>query len=270
MGMEDMGQVVAYLLRHRIVETRPASGRSNDEERAVAKLLLSMTPDERRSLDRMFLGMRLVFVDFDWDAIPALPKGGRVFLLARDIGKGEPSSVLSPEVVIETMREKGNESAREAAAWFVHLWLIHLDLIYTNQGRSPSELQTYPKGMFDFDVFLARVREHFEDLRQGLDRNEVPADAVFKTFEKASHAEGERRCRRFVNLMLDAGLLTTIAKDVYQQTLLSAYETKRNYERGLQHFVTDAGAKKYLLATSILTGTDNTIDIDMEEQAACR
>lgn len=259
--MEDVGRVVAYLLRHRIVETRPASGRTTEEERAVAKLLLSMHPEERRSLDRMFAGMQLVFVDVDWDAIPALPKGGRVFLLARDIGKGEPSSVLSPEVVVEAMREKGNEPAREAAAWFVHLWLVHLDLIYTDQGRSPSQMQTYPKGMFDFDVFLARVRDHFEDLRQGLDRNEVPADAVFKTFEKASHAEGERRCRRFVNLMRDAGLLTTIAKDVYQQTLLSAYEIKRNYERGLQQFVVDASAKRYRLATSILTGTDNTVDV---------
>lgn len=256
MDTEDIGRVVAYLLQHRIVETRPASGRSSDEERAVAKLLTSMIPDERRSLDRMFAGMRLGFVDFDWDAIPALPKGGRVFLLARDIGKGEPPGVLSPGVVIEAMREKGNEPAREAAAWFVHLWLVHLDLIYTDQERSPSQMQTYPKGMFDFDVFLGRVRSHFEDLRQGLDRNEVPADAVFKTFEKASHAEGERRCRRFVNLMLDAGLLTTIAKDLYQQTLLSAYEIKRNYERGLQQFVTDASSKKYRMATSILTGID--------------
>lgn len=265
--MEDMGRVVAFLLRYRIVETRPASGRSSDEERYVAKLLLAMNTDERRSLDQMFVGMRLVFVDFDWDAIPALPKGGRVFMLARDIGKGEPSSVLSTEVVIETMREKGNESTREASAWFVHLWLVHLDLIYTDQGRSPSQMQTYPKGMFDFDVFLERVRKHFEELRQGLDRNEVPAEAVFKTFEKASHAESERRCRRFVNLMLDAGLLTTIAKDVYQQTLLSAYEIKRNYERGLQQFVSDASAKKYRVATSILTGTDNTINVG--EESAC-
>ena len=268
MDMEDMGRLVAYLLRYRIVETHPASGRNTDEARAVAKLLLSMNPDERRSIDRMFTGMRLVFVDFDWDAIPALPRGGRVFLLARDIGKGEPSSVLAPEVVTEAMREKGNESKSEAAAWFVHLWLIHMDLIYANQGRSPSQMQTYPKGMFDFDVFLVRVRDHFEDLRQGLDRNEVPADAVFKTFEKASHAESERRCRRFVNLMLNAGLLTTIAKDVYQQTLLSAYEIKRNYERGLKLFVEDASAKKYRLATSILTGTDHTSDA--KEEAACR
>jgi hypothetical protein len=139
--MEEMGRVVAYLLRHRIVETRPASGRSGDEERSVATLLLSMNPDERRSLDRMFGGMRLVFIDFDWDAIPALPKGGRVFLVARDIGKGEPASVLSPQVVVDAMREKGYESAREAAAWFVHLWLVHLDLIYTDQGRSPSQMQ---------------------------------------------------------------------------------------------------------------------------------
>jgi hypothetical protein len=39
---------------------------------------------------------------------------------------------------------------------------------------------------------------------------------------------------------------------------LSAYEIKRNYERGLQQFVMDASAKKYSLATSILTGTDIT------------
>ncbi|PIW60822.1 hypothetical protein [Shewanella sp. CG12_big_fil_rev_8_21_14_0_65_47_15] len=268
MDMEDMGLIVAHLLRHRIVETHPANGRNTDEARIVGKLLFSMNTEERRSLDKIFAGMRLIFVDFDWHVIPALPKGGRVYLLARDIGKGEPSAVLAPEVILDAMREKGNESKSEAAAWFVHLWLVHLDLIYTNQGRSPSQLQTYPKGMFDFDVFLTLVRNHFEDLRQGLDRNEVPADAVFKTFEKASHTEVERRCRRFVNLMINAGLLTTIAKDVYQQTLLSAYEIKRNYELGLQQFVEDSNAKKYRLATSILTGTDYTTDINRE--AVCR
>lgn len=261
MNMEEMGEVVAYLLRHRIVETRPASGRSHDEERSAAKILLAMTPEDRYSLEAVFAGMRLVVVDYDSFTIPALPKGARVFLLARDIAKGDPSSVLAPEVIVEAMREKGNESAREAAAWFVHLWLVHLELIYTDKGRSPSQLQRYAEGMFDFDVFLAKVREHFEELRQGLDRKEVPMNAAFKTFEKSSHAEGERRCRRFVSLMADAGLLTTIAKDLFQQTLLSAYEIKRNYERGLQHFVMDASAKKYLLATSILTGTDITVEV---------
>lgn len=260
MDMGETGRVVAYLLQHRIVETRPTVGRGNDEERAVAKMLLNMMPEERRSLDMFFTGMRLIFVDFDGNTVPALPKDGRVFLLARDLGKGDSPGVLSPDVVIDAMREKGNEAAREAAAWFVHLWLVHLDIIYTDQGRSPSQMQTYPKGMFDFDVFLTRVREHFEELRQGLDRNEVPADAVFKTFEKASHAEGERRCRRFVNLMLDAGLLTTISKDVFQQTLLSAYEIKRNYESGLQQFVTNASARKPRLATSILTGIDSPVE----------
>lgn len=268
MNMEEMGQVVAYLLRYRIVETRPASGRSHDEERSVAKLLLAMAPEDRRSLDGVFAGMRLTVVDYDSFTIPALPKGARVFLLARDIAKGDPSSVLAPEVIVEAMREKGNESAREAASWFVHLWLVHLELIYTDKGRSPSQLQRYAEGMFDFDVFLAKVREHFEELRQGLDRNEVPANAVFKTFEKSSQAEGERRCRRFVTLMVDASLLTTIAKDVYQQTLLSAFEIKRNYERGLQSFVTDASAKKYRVAASILTGTDLTAGVS--EDASCR
>lgn len=59
MNMEETGQVVAHLLRHRIVETRPANGRNSDEEREVAKLLLNMTPDDRRSLEGMFTGMRL-------------------------------------------------------------------------------------------------------------------------------------------------------------------------------------------------------------------
>lgn len=255
MNMEELGQVVAYLLRHRIVETRPASGRSSDEEREVAKLLLTMSPEDRRSLEGLLAGMRLVLADYDPLTIPALPKNNRVFLLARDIAKGDPSGVLAPEVIVEAMKEKGNEPAREAAAWFVHLWLIHLDLLYTDHGRPPSNMDRYAEGMFDFDLFLARVREHFEELRQGLDRNEVPANAVFKTFEKASHAEGERRCRRFVNLMVGAALLTTISKDVYQQTILSAHEVKRNYEHGLQRFVMDASAKKYQLGTAILTGT---------------
>lgn len=143
------------------------------------------------------------------------------------------------------MREKGNESAREAAAWFVHLWLIHLDLIYTNQGRSPSELQTYPKGMFDFDVFLARVREHFEDLRQGLDRNEVPADAVFKTFEKASHAEGSD----------DAGASSTLCSmPVSSRPSLRMCTSKHCYQHTKPREITN-GVCSTLLRTPVQRNT---------------
>ena len=258
MNMEEIGFTVAYLLRHRVVETQPSNRRNNDDEQTVAKILNLMSLEERRTLEEIFAGMRLIFVDFDWSTIPDLPRDNRVFLLARDIGNGDPVSVLDQKVIIEGMRGKGNESKREAASWFVHLWLVHLDLIYTDNGRSPPQMQNYPEGMFDFDVFLAKVREHFEDLRQSLDRKEIPQNAVFYTFEKASHAEGERRCRRFVNLMLEAGLLTTIAKDTYQQTLLSAFEIKRNYSRGLQQFVTDTNTNKQHIATSILTGIDTT------------
>lgn len=42
MNIEETGQVVAHLLQHRIVETRPANGRSSDEQREVAKLLLNI------------------------------------------------------------------------------------------------------------------------------------------------------------------------------------------------------------------------------------
>jgi hypothetical protein len=252
--MEEIGQVLAYLLQHRVVETRPAGGRSTDDERATAKLLLNMAPDDRRVLEKLVAGMHLILVDYDSYSIPALPKGNRVYLLARNIADGNPAGLLSSEIITEAMKEKSNESAREAASWFVHLWLVHLDMIYTDHGRPPSSMDRYAEGMFDFDKFLARVREHFEELRQGLDRNEVPFNAVFKTFEKASHTEGERRCRRFVNLMVDSALLTTTAKDTYQQTLLSSFEIKRNYEHGLQQYVLDASAKRYQLGTSILTG----------------
>jgi len=259
MDTEEMGQVVAYLMQHRVVETRPVRGRSNDEERAIARLLVAITPAERHTLERMFAGMRYTLVDFDALSVPALPRGARVFLLARDLANGTPSGVLSPRVVIDSMRQRKDEAARDAAAWFVHLWLVHLELLYSEKGRSPSEMQRFAEGLFDFDVFLSRVREHLEDMRKSVNRHSVPEDAIFRLFERSSHHEVERRCRNFVNLMDAAGLLSTLEKDQYQQTLLSAFEIKRNYEKGLQSFVTDANAKVYRVAASILMRADATV-----------
>jgi hypothetical protein len=258
MDTEEMGQVLAYLLQHRMVETKPLRGRTNDEERGVARLLITLTPEERHTLERMFAGMHYVLVDFDSLSVPALPRGARVFLLARDLANGAPSGVLSPKVVIDGMRQRANEPTREAAAWFVHLWLVHLELIYSEKDRSPSEMQRFAEGLFDFDVLLERVREHLEEMRRNVNRHAVPEDAIFRVFERSSHNEVERRCRHFVNLMVDAGLLAILDKDQYQQTLLSAFEINRNYERGLQSFVIDANANTYRVAASILMRADAT------------
>ncbi|HYD62828.1 MAG TPA: hypothetical protein VEC35_20915 [Noviherbaspirillum sp.] len=265
MDMEEMGQIIAYLVQHRVVETKPARRRTNDEERAVAKLLLALAPDERHRLDRTFVGMRYMLADFDALNVPALPRGARVFLLARDLANGEPSGILSPKVVIDGMRYRGrNEPVRESAAWFVHLWLVHLEMIYTDHGRTPSTMQRFAEGIFEFDDFVGRVREHLEDMRRNVNRHALPESAVFKVFEQATQHEIEGRCRYFVRLMVDASLLETFDKDVYQQTLLSAFEIKQNYERGLQSFVTDANATTHHVAASILTRTDATV-AEMED-----
>lgn len=258
MDAEELGQVVAYMLQHRIVETKPLWGRTNDEERTIARLLLALAPEERRTLERMFVGMRYVFADFDALSVPALPRGARVFLIARDLGNGNPSGVLSSKVITEGMRQRSNEPIRESAAWFVHLWLVHLELIYSEKDRSPSEMQRFAEGLFDFDVLLERMRTHLEDMRRRVDRNVVPVDAIFRVFEGASHHEVERRCRHFVKLMVNGKLLAVLNKDQYQQTLLSAFEIKRNYVKGLQSFVVDANAKGHRVAASILTHIDLT------------
>lgn len=61
-----------------------------------------------------------------------------------------------------------------------------------------------------------------------------------------------------MKLMIDGGLLAIFDKDQYQQTLLSAFEIRQNYERGLQSFVIDANAKAYRVAASILMRADVT------------
>jgi len=195
MDTEEMGQVLAYMLQHRVVETRPLRGRTSDEERAVARSLIALSPEERRTLEGLFAGMRYMLVDFDALSVPALPRGARVFLLARDLASGAPSGALSPRVVIEAMRQRANEPVRESAAWFVHLWLVHLELLYSEMDRSPSEMQRFAEGLFDFDVLLERVRAHLEDMRRSVDRNAVPEDAIFRVFVQSSHHEVERRCR---------------------------------------------------------------------------
>lgn len=253
MDMKEMGQAVSYLLQHRSVETKPAGRNIRDEEKNVGRILLNMTTDERHTMEVLFSGMSLTFIDYDDSDVPAIPKGGRVYMLARDLEKGEPSSILASKAVLDDMKEKDTESNRDAAVWFVHLWLVHLDMLYTDQGRSPKVLNRFAEGIFDFDLFLAKAKEHFEDLRNTLDRKIIPENAAFRIFEKASQGEFDRRCRRFVNLMLEAGLLAKVAKDQFQQTLLSAYEIKRNYELGLSSFVADANAGNVIIATDILT-----------------
>ena len=254
MDMEEMGNVVSYMLQHRIVETKPAGRHLRDGEAEVARSLVGMTLEDRQELDGFFSGMKLSFFEYSDINVPSIPKGERVFILARDLVRGAPSRILSDKVVLKDMKDKDNESDRDASVWFVHLWLVHLELLYTDKGRAPVQLQRFAEGVFDFDVFLEKVRDHFEDLRNSLDRKEIAENAAFRIFEKASQAEVERRCRRFVKLMLDAGLLARLEKDQYQQTILSAHEIKRNYNAGLSNFFsTDEVVTPVKAGTAILT-----------------
>ncbi|WP_422980248.1 hypothetical protein [Undibacterium sp. Ji49W] len=163
--------------------------------------------------------------------VPGIPVGATVFALLRKPDSTTPFFGL--EKLLTRMRKGSIKTDAEAKIWFVQIWFVHLDLIYTSKNRAPAEMLKYVDAIFEREILIESVRAYVNDLVRKLDPDSISNNVIYKTLTDTSDGTIKLAVIGFLELLTEAGLLSTTDEDVYRQTLLSAAEMKLNFDRQL-------------------------------------
>lgn len=232
MNNHDLGKVQAYLLRHRYVETKSSRRNISRDEREVATLLRDADPEMMVLLREILNGQGLELVQFGEFDVAGITSGAMVFMVAR-LPDTSPS-IFGTDVLDNRMRQvRGIQSDTAAKIWFVQLWFVHLDLIYTRHNRGPHEMQEYVGAVFTRDTLIDATREYINDQVRKTDQSILQDDTVYRTLTSLKEGSVADAVNAFLELLVNAGLLEKNSDDTYRQTLLAAYEMKANYDRQL-------------------------------------
>lgn len=236
MDMEEIGRVYHYLLKNRIIESKPAQRRSREGEIVAASILRNATIDQLERFNEFLAPQGFKLIEFD-DSTRGIAAAGRVWVLARS-GEIPASSFISTERVFSEMKIRDNDTREASAIWFLHIWLIYLSLVYTRAGRGVSEVSGYIDATFSREVLENTVQEHIEHIRQ-MGIGEEAASKVVAILDSEKGKDVPRRTGAYLKLMCAAGLIQEIEKNEYQQTLLGAYEIAQHYDKSLRIPVDD-------------------------------
>lgn len=232
MNNHDLGRAHAYLLRHRYVETKSNRRNISKDEREVATLLRDADPEMKVLLREILNGQGLELVQFGEFDVTGIPSGATVFIIAR-LPDTTPS-IFGTDTLDARMRQvRGVQSDTAAKVWFVQLWFIHLDLIYSRRNRGPHEMQDYVGAVFTRDTLIDATRNYINDQVRKIDLSTLEDDTVYRTLTLLKEGSVADAVNAFLELLVNAGLLEKNSDDTYRQTLLSAYEMKANYDRQL-------------------------------------
>jgi hypothetical protein len=231
MNNNELGRVQSYLLRHRYIETKSIKRNISREENEAATLLRDADAPMRNLLSEIFDGQGLLLQQFSYTEVPGIPIGATVFALLRKPDSAPP--FFGMEKLLTRMRRGSIKTDTEAKIWFVQIWFVHLDLIYTSKNRAPSEMLKYVDAIFTRDVLVEAVRTFVNDHVCKLDPAGISNDAVYKTLMDTKEGTIKLAVIGFLELLTEAGLLSTTDDEIYRQTLLSAAEMKNNYDRQL-------------------------------------
>lgn len=230
MNNSDMGRVHAYLLRHRLIETKSSRRAVSREEREMATLLLNADFAVRRQFEELLDGQGLQLVSLTSFDAKGIAVGATVFMLAR-----KPDSISpfwgSERLVSRMQQVRGINTDAEAKIWFTQLWFVLLDLLYTRKNRSPNAMQDWVDTTFAKEVFVDAVRDYLNDQVRKIDPATLEVDLVYRTLTGLKEGAVAQACNAFLELMADAGLVEEVGKDVFRQSLLFAYEMKSNFDR---------------------------------------
>lgn len=268
MNMVEMGQVFAYLLKYRYVESKSRERKkSRSGEGDVAAILQSSSPDSLASFQEFLDGQGLQLREYRDTDFKGIPPGGRVWLMMRS-----PTGSVAPYLGIERLHQmmalRDNESRTTTSTWFLHVWLLYLALVYTRLGRGVTEISKYQDAVFTKTQLVEAVVSHLEQIRKiGVDKG--AEETVFAILDAAKGGDVDRRVSAFLDLMRDAALVISIDSDTYQQTLLGAAEFAECYGRTLQHYLridndsTDslANVANILTASSSDKNTEGLADV---------
>jgi len=239
MDLDDMGRLHAFLLRYRSVESRPRTRNSRSGEGELAAILIEAGVDGLERINRFLSGQGLELLEYRDTDMPGITTGGRVWILVRG-PDASPPAYFSIDQVMARMKLR-DDTRETAAVWYLHIWLIHLALLYSHKGRAVSAVSGYLDSAFEEETLIYAVRGHIERVR-GIGLEAGAERHVFEILTAEHGQDVPRRIRAFLGLMVDSGLLLRSDNGVYEQTLLGAVEIARGFSRSLQHILPDEDA----------------------------
>ena len=235
MEYRDIGQVHAYLLENRIIETKPKGRKASGVEREMADILIQMNYEDMDVLRDFLSAQGLSIEHFGYIDMPGIPKGGRIWMVLRDPRLQSPQYISNGAAIREiALRE--NEPIEKTSIWFLHLWLSYLAVIYTHTGRSVSEVSGYIDTFFRKEQIISAVTEHIEQIRA----IGIPGGVNEKVFDALDSEKGKdipRRVSSFLKLLENSRLIVSTGDEEYQQTLLGGAEMAKNYTRSLGNII---------------------------------
>lgn len=227
---QDFGFLHAFLLKNRVVETRPSGRKTSAEEKRAAAVIRAMDPMSFEQFASFLSGQGFELVHRDSSDAPGVHAQNDIWLLLRN-GRNPVPEWISVEPAIEAVKI-GSDTNTEAATWFIHIYLHYLAIIYSSRQRGVSEVSGFQDSGFRTEDLLETVRRHIETLRRTASADET-TNSVVKTLTTERGTDVERRVKRFLSVMVTSGLLIEVEEDAYQQSLLGAVEIAENYQRSL-------------------------------------
>ena len=242
MNMSEMGEIHAYLLRHRIAESTPQDRRRRStqtgliSERDVCVLLNEADEEQLQQLRSFLSGQGLTLGIYNSGDYPGIPAGGKIYMLLRDPESDLPA-IFSQQQLMHKLKIR-SDSQEAVALWFIHCWMLMLGLLYTRNNRALSDVSLYQDALFSIDELADNLRTHLETLRrEGQSEHQSLRQLTILLSEKGEDIN--RRCRNFIDVMIDAGHLVEKQKNIYQQTLLGALEAEQSGLNHLKHIIPD-------------------------------
>lgn len=239
MNNSELGRVQAYLLRHRMASTHALRKTIGKEEREVAVMLRDADVSRIRLLAEILDGQGYLLIQMTAGDAVGIPEGATVFMLPRKPDFESP--LFGTEHLAAMMRVRGVNSDTAAKTWYVQLWFVLMDILYTRRCRSPQAIQDWVDTPFKKTIFIDSVREYINDVVRKIDVSTLPDRSVWDILTSPKDGSIAQICAAFLELMCEASLLEEVEADTtYRQTLLFAQEVRLNYDRQLASVILPA------------------------------
>lgn len=231
----ETGRISAFLLKHRRIEEKSDRRTIPKDERDMAEALRDAPLDSMRFLEEMMVGYGFELTTLSSFDIQGIAPGAKVTLLVRLSNSECP--LLDTGRLIERMSSMKKTGV--AKIWFTQLWLLHLDLMYTARDRGPQERGRWLEAVFTDDQLADALNEHINGYVRRLNPTDVEHSEVYQVLTAEKGQDRARFVKRFLEVMVDSGMLDSLGAGSYRQSLLSAVEMKSNYERVLAPMMLD-------------------------------
>ena len=257
MSLSDLGQVYAYLLQHRIIESKPISRKFRRGEEAAARILKD-NPGMMGNLSSFLEPMGFEVKVWDETMAPGISSGGFVYLMVRSDFADPPC--YGEDRFFELLRDGQAEARDVTAVWFLHLWLMLSHLLYSAINRSPADVIRYNEATVTLQIFQETVKNHIEQRRNEGPPDSPSAQEVYGILTSHKRLEVSRRAKKFLDAMTEARLLEEVKDepDLYRQTLLGAVEFDQLYNRSFASMFSDGETETIEAITEIVVGESAT------------